>query len=292
MKTILIACAAFLFLLSAPSPAPAAAAAAAAGAAGIEWHKDFDKARSLAKELGKPMLIEYAAEWCPPCKEMERSFWPKPQTVELAKKFVCVRLDFDRRGPEVATYKVDAIPAVVFADSWGNSLAVKIGFRFQDSPMLLQLMQAMPEDFSPINEWNSILERDRENYNALAKVGGFYLSRNAPDLSLLYFKRALKTKGIEADPTVRENVLIAIGISQLRQRDYEGAKKSFESYLKEVPGGSHSGTAYVGILTSLLNRKKFDEAQKTLEQLKAAHAGSPLISQAEELFRQARSSKQ
>ncbi len=274
-----------LFMLLICSPAYAVSAEA------IEWRRDFSAARELAKRTGKPMLIDFVADWCAPCKEMAKRFWSEPQIIALSKKFVCVSLDLDQRGAEVSRYRIDRIPAVVFADSWGNVLTIRFGFGAETFGELSRVMQAIPADFSPINEWNAVLETETNNAAALVGIGDFYREKGAPDLSNEYFKRALKTKELETNLKVRESVLLAVGVNYLNQKDYDKARKSFEACLKEIPNGAQGDKALLGIITAQLNKKKIGEAEKTLAQLKASHPDSPVVQQAEHLLQQARSYK-
>lgn len=285
MSTKLFAFTGFLLLLSFPT------AAVAAPGEKIEWHKDFKVAQELAKKTGKPMLVDFVADWCKPCQEMERTFWPQPQIVELSKKFVAVSLDFDRRGPEVSRYRVGSIPAVVVTDPWGNLLTSRFGFSPRLATPLLQLLQAVPADLSPIDEWNSLLEREKDNPVALVGVGDFYRKHGILDLSNSYFKRALKAKEMEMDLKVRGKLFIALGINYLKIKDYDEARKTFETYLKEIPNGDQGDTALLGILTAQLNKKKNSEAEKTLSQLKTSYPNSPVVQQGEQLFQQAASLK-
>lgn len=283
MSVKVIALIGVLFLMSSPT------SALASSADKIEWHKDFEAARELAKKTGKPMLIDFVADWCKPCHEMERTFWPKPQVLELAKKFVAVSLDFDRRGPEISRYRVGSIPAVVVTDPWGNLLSSRFGYSPRLVDPLIQLMQAVPTDFSPINEWNALLEREKDNPVALVGVADFYGKHGIIELSNTYLKRALKARETKTDLSARGNILIAMGINYLKIKDYDEARKTFEAYLKDVPNGAQGDTALLGILTAQLNKKKFAEAEKTLSQLKASYPNSPLVQQGEQLFKQAAS---
>lgn len=253
----------------------------------IIWHKDLEAARELAKQTGKPMLLDFVADWCKPCKEMERSFWPQPQVVALSEKFVCVSLNFDKRGPELSQYRIDRIPAVVFTDPWGNFMAAKFGFGNTTPDELTQLMQAVPPDFSPASEWHAVLERDKNNPAALAKLGSFYGKHGVLALSTGYYKKALKSKEIEADLEAYGELLIAVGINYLKQQEYGEARKIFEDYLKQAPNGKHGDTALYGIFRSHLGRKKFVEAEKALAQLRAAHPNSPVTEQAAKQLEQA-----
>jgi thiol-disulfide isomerase/thioredoxin len=263
----------------------------AAPAEGIVWHKDITAARELARQTGKPMLIDFVADWCKPCKEMERSFWPKPQVIALSEKFVCVSLDFDKPATELSKYRVDRIPAVVFTDPWGNFMTAKFGFGNTTPDELTKLMQAVPADFSPLAEWNAALERDKNDPTALAKIGAFYSKHGVLDLSISYYKKALKSKELEANPEAYGELLLALGINYLKQQEYVEARKMFEDYLKQAPNGKHGDTALFGIVMSHLGRKKLDEAEKSLAQLRASHPNSPVTKQAAEQLEQAKNRK-
>lgn len=262
-----------------------------AAADGVEWQKDYETARTLAQQSGKPMLIDFSADWCKPCQEMAKTFWPRPQIVALTRKFVCVSLNFDKNRSEVSRFKVDRIPAVVFTDPWGNVLTNRFGFGNTVADVLPQIMQIVPADFSAVREFNLTLEQDKNNSAALVKLGDFYRKHGILDLSNSYFRRALKTKELESDPKARENILLAVGISCLQQQDYDEAKKAFERCLKEVPNGTHGDTALYGILTAQVNKKKITEAEKTLTQLKASYPNSPIIQQAEARLQQGKNNQ-
>jgi thiol-disulfide isomerase/thioredoxin len=244
----------------------------------IEWKKDYDEAIKLAKELGKPVMIEFWASWCGPCQRMDREVWPHPEVVAESKKFVCIAVDVDRDGAVAAQYQARAIPTIVFADPWGNELSRQIGYAYPGD--LTRTMKAFPSDFSGLSQWAPLLKEDDKNWEALCGVGAFYRQTGAWDLSNRYFKQALSTEAAKTDPALKENLLLTIGLNHLKLRDFKAARKSFEKCLKEVPSGSQCDVILLGLCTAQLQEGKIADAEKTFAQLKSQYPDSPAVEKA------------
>jgi thiol-disulfide isomerase/thioredoxin len=97
-KTAALLCA---FLLVAPTPAQSL------------WQPSAAKAYQVAAEKRKPILIVFHAEWCGPCKAMEKDVFTDRKVKGLLSQVVGVRLDVDKSPPEAAQYQVSSIPRMV-----------------------------------------------------------------------------------------------------------------------------------------------------------------------------------
>lgn len=79
-----------------------------------------------AEVLGadKPVLVDFWAEWCPPCKAMDPIL--DQLSVELADKVKIVKLDVDSNPSTTVRYNVRAMPTlIVFKD--GEPVDFKVG---------------------------------------------------------------------------------------------------------------------------------------------------------------------
>ena len=79
----------------------------------------------LARRENKIVLIDFYADWCPPCKELDIGFFREPEVVALLKQMVPVRIDATFGGnPEVervlAKYKVVGWPTILFVKPNGE----------------------------------------------------------------------------------------------------------------------------------------------------------------------------
>jgi thiol:disulfide interchange protein DsbD len=69
-------------------------AARAAKAADIPWLHDESAAVRQSRATGKPMLIDFGAEWCAACKELDLHTWSDPVVAEeVSQKFVPLKID-------------------------------------------------------------------------------------------------------------------------------------------------------------------------------------------------------
>lgn len=72
----------------------------------------------------RPVMIDFTAEWCAACKELEKFTYPDPQVSSELQRFVSVRIDVsDDESPEYARlqkkYGFPGLPYVVFIGSDG-----------------------------------------------------------------------------------------------------------------------------------------------------------------------------
>jgi thiol:disulfide interchange protein len=97
----------------------------------VAW-QSIDAAESESHRTGKPILYDFSAEWCGPCRVMEREVFSDPKAAEqLQQRFVPVKVvdrqrEDGRNPPDIgalqARYHVQAFPTLVVAYADGREL--------------------------------------------------------------------------------------------------------------------------------------------------------------------------
>ena len=86
-------------------------------AAPLMWTSDEKAALARAKEERKPVLIDFAAEWCAPCKKYEREVFTDPAVVERLSGMVLLRVDVTEQNDADAAlqqrYKAETLPTLI-----------------------------------------------------------------------------------------------------------------------------------------------------------------------------------
>ena len=85
-----------------------------------------------ALETGKPVLLDFTAEWCMPCKMLASQVIDNPEYAELMNSFAVVRVDIDEQADLAARYRVRGIPDLRILSASGEEMARSIGFKGQD----------------------------------------------------------------------------------------------------------------------------------------------------------------
>ncbi len=73
-----------------------------------------------------PVLVKFGADWCPPCRAMEREL--DRLESRIAGRVRIVRIDVDERRDLAAHYGVSGIPRVMLFDE-GRVAADRVGFQ-------------------------------------------------------------------------------------------------------------------------------------------------------------------
>lgn len=98
-----------------------------------QWQKYSDQAFDLAIDSDEKIIIDFYADWCIPCKELDAMTFSDPSVVELSKKFVCFKVDMTQTMSDETEYIRDkfnivGMPTVLIIDSQANEVDRITGF--------------------------------------------------------------------------------------------------------------------------------------------------------------------
>jgi len=95
----------------------------------LTWLHDEPAAVADARAANRPLLVDFAADWCLPCKEMEVQVFSRPEVAEVMRTFTLLRVDLSREdddpklGELKRKYGTETLPAIRLVSPTGELLA-------------------------------------------------------------------------------------------------------------------------------------------------------------------------
>jgi thiol:disulfide interchange protein DsbD len=99
------------------------------GEANLTWLTDEPAAVAEARAAGRPLLVDFMAAWCLPCREFDVKVFSHPDVAAELSKFTLLRVDLTREdenpalAPVKRKYGADTLPAVRLVAPDGGILA-------------------------------------------------------------------------------------------------------------------------------------------------------------------------
>lgn len=116
----------------------------------VKWIPYNETLVTEAKDNKKPVILDVYADWCLPCRHMEKTVFNVPEVVELSKRFITLRLDITRKQPKQESirklYSIDGAPTIIFFDKDGKEIPqIRIEAKISAEEFLEHMKKALGE---------------------------------------------------------------------------------------------------------------------------------------------------
>ncbi len=98
-----------------------------------DWNKYSDSLYEEAIDANQPMIIDFYADWCIPCKELDAFTFSDERVIEKSKEFVNIKVDMTKTMSEETErirnkFDIVGMPTVLLINSKGEELKRITGF--------------------------------------------------------------------------------------------------------------------------------------------------------------------
>jgi len=240
---------------------------AARAGADVAWEKgSFDQIMAKAREANKPVMIDFYAVWCGPCKMLEKNTYPDAAVTAFSNKFVNAKFDVEKgEGKELAKrFRIMNYPTILFLNPDGSEIDRHIGYLGPGD--FLQLMEDYYNGVNTLDYYKERLDADPDNMELLFTVAVKHVDRADRDAALPLLDRVM-----ELDPEnaqgYAEKALMQKADCERKAGNLDLAIRYAEDFLEKYPESENVKTVLYDLAYYQKKAGKNEDALGTYKEI-------------------------
>jgi thiol-disulfide isomerase/thioredoxin len=248
----------------------------------IRWERNFDDALKKARKAGKPVIVDFWADWCAWCHRLDKNTYADPWVARKAQEFVAVKVNTEgsRKDIDVAVrYHVTSLPTVVFLSPEGRQLFRMNGY--QGPGQFPRTLEGALQAARTVISWEEALARDPDDPRALLALGSHLFDQEYFDESRDLLQKAV-SRDVEAGLDERRRARMLLAIIEHVTRNFGEAERLVKEALGLQPGPEDQPKLLFVLGRTYLSSGRQAEGVATFEVIVREYPQSPAAAKARE----------
>jgi thiol-disulfide isomerase/thioredoxin len=248
----------------------------------IRWERNFDEALKKARKAGKPVIVDFWADWCAWCHRLDKNTYADPWVARKAQEFVAVKVNTEgsRKDVDVAVrYHVTSLPTVVFLSPEGRQLFRMNGY--QGPGQFPRTLEGALQAARTVMSWEEALARDPDDPRALLALGSHLFDQEYFDESRDLLQKAV-ARDLDAGLGERRRARMLLAIIEHVTRNFGEAERLVKEALSLKPGPEDQPKLLFVLGRTYLSSGRQAEGVATFEVIVREYPQSPAAAKARE----------
>jgi len=250
--------------------------------AGIQWERNFDEALKRAKATGKPMLVDFWAEWCGWCHRLDKTTYADPVVAQKAEDFVPVKVNTEAGKREqlvTLRYDVQNLPTIAFL-SPGGHLVLRLN-GYQGPGQFPRTMDQARESARRVATWENALEKNPKDPAALLSLGMHLYEQEFYEEARDLLSLAVKYDA-ESPLPARRKARLLLAIIQNYDRKFAEAETLLKNALALKPVGDDEPKLLFVLGRTYASWGKVEDSQRIMQTIVRLYPQNPIAQKARE----------